>query len=58
MEGVFDSEQAELYSLTALPDLVALRVMTFPRRRFDDADRLIRPRITGWTADRFLPGSL
>jgi len=52
--SVFDLGRAEGYSLTALPDLVALRVMTFPDRRFHDADRVIRRRIADWTPDPIL----
>ena len=53
---VFKPDRAELYSLTALPDLIALRVMTFPGSRFRDADRIIRHRIPDWTADPVLAG--
>lgn len=48
---VFDQGQTEKYTLTALPDLVAVRVLAFPRRRLEDAERIIRSRIQGWTAD-------
>ena len=53
--GVFRAAQAESYSLTALPDLVGLRVMTFPGSRFHEVHRLVRPRIRGWVADP-IPG--
>jgi hypothetical protein len=49
--SAFDAERSERYSLTALRDLVGLRVMTFPGRRFRDAHRVIRRRIADWTAD-------
>jgi len=49
--SAFDAEHPERYSLTALRDLVGLRVMTFPGQRFRDAHRVIRRRILDWTAD-------
>jgi hypothetical protein len=49
--GRFDTDQPEKYSLTVLPDLVAVRVLTFPPPRFEDARRIVTARIPTWTAD-------
>jgi len=49
--GLFDSDRAEQYSLTALPDLVGIRVLVFPPRRLDEARAALVPRLTGWVAD-------
>ena len=49
--GRFDTDQIEKYSLVTLPDLVGVRVLTFPQSRYDDAQRIISARIRGWTAD-------
>lgn len=48
---VFDEKSPGKYTLTSLPDLVAVRVLAFPRRRLDEAERILRPRIQGWTVD-------
>lgn len=49
--GVFDSDHAEQYSLTALPDLVGIRVLTFPQRRLEEARIALSSRLRGWVAD-------
>ena len=48
---VFDTEKAESYSLTKLRDLVGIRVLTFPRQQARDAERVLRPYVSQWTAD-------
>lgn len=53
--SVFDEKRPEKYTLTSLPDLVAVRVLAFPRRRLEEAERILRTRIQGWTADP-IPG--
>jgi ppGpp synthetase/RelA/SpoT-type nucleotidyltranferase len=49
--GVFDDTRESQYSLTVLPDLVGIRVLTFPQRRLEDARLALAPRMTGWVAD-------
>lgn len=49
--GVFDAEKAESYSLANLRDLVGIRVLTFPRQRARDAERVLLPYVSQWTAD-------
>jgi len=40
--GVFDPDQADSYTLTALNDLAGVRVMVFPRSRWHEADTALR----------------
>jgi len=51
--GIFDTDRRDQYTLTSLPDLVGIRVLTFPQRRLEDAHNAIRSlaRLTAWTAD-------
>jgi hypothetical protein len=49
--GAFDSGQPEKYSLTALPDLVGLRVLTFPHSCFQRAEEIVVSRVSEWTPD-------
>ncbi len=49
--GRFDTDDPTKYSLLALPDLVGIRVLTFPPSRLDAALEVISGRIQGWTAD-------
>jgi len=49
--GLFDPDHAETYSLTALPDLVGVRVLVFPPRRLDEVRAALAPRLNGWMAD-------
>jgi ppGpp synthetase/RelA/SpoT-type nucleotidyltranferase len=49
--AAFDSTQPSKYSLTALPDLVGIRVLTFPESSFDHARPIIERRIADWTSD-------
>jgi ppGpp synthetase/RelA/SpoT-type nucleotidyltranferase len=49
--GLFDAGRATEYSLMVLPDLAAVRVMGFPERRVDDAQRALMTTLSTWTAD-------
>jgi len=49
--GLFVAERAAEYSITALPDLAAVRVMAFPERRVDDARNALRETLSAWRAD-------
>ena len=49
--GAFDPSLPEKYSLTALPDLVGVRILTFPRACFEDARNAVMARIAGWVPD-------
>jgi hypothetical protein len=49
--GRFDTDRPEQYSLTMLPDLVGVRVLTFPRSRLLEVRDTLLPRIAGWRAD-------
>lgn len=49
--GLFDSDRDTHYSLTALPDLVGVRVLSFPQRRLEETRVALSPRLSGWTAD-------
>jgi hypothetical protein len=48
---VFDPEQAGSYSLTALNDLAAVRVLAFPRSRWIEADQAVRQLLSSWMPD-------
>lgn len=50
-EGTTFDVRSDRYSLLALPDLVAIRILGFPEQRLDDARRILAPRIATWTAD-------
>ncbi len=51
--GRFDIDHGESYSLTALPDLVGIRVLAFPQRRLQDVRRILEaePRLSSWKSD-------
>jgi ppGpp synthetase/RelA/SpoT-type nucleotidyltranferase len=49
--GRFVPEDPERYSLTTLPDIVGVRVLTFPRRHFESVQRLLSPMTDSWTRD-------
>ena len=49
--GVFDPDEPGKYSLTSLPDLVGVRVLTFPERRLESVRQALWPRISEWEAD-------
>jgi len=49
--GLFDVKRAEEYSITALPDLAAVRVMAFPERRVADAHGALRSTLSSWRFD-------
>ena len=46
-------DPGEEYSLTALPDLIGIRVLAFPQRRLQDVRRALEqePRLSGWKPD-------
>jgi ppGpp synthetase/RelA/SpoT-type nucleotidyltranferase len=47
------ADDDETYTLTALPDLIGIRVLAFPQRRLQDARSILEaePRLSGWKAD-------
>jgi len=47
----FDEDAPSRYTLTSLPDLVGLRVMVFPKSRFDDVHTRLRARYAEWSSD-------
>ena len=49
--GLFVAERALEYSITALPDLAAVRVMAFPERRVADAQDALQQTLSAWKAD-------
>jgi hypothetical protein len=49
--GTFDAEQPGRYSLATLPDLVGIRVLTFPQRQFEAVRLLLSSRTDPWNAD-------
>jgi hypothetical protein len=49
--GTFDPERPEKYLLTDLPDLAAVRVLVFPRKRLIEVDNVLRARFTDWNPD-------
>src|SRR4051812_14690594 len=49
--GTFVPEAPERYSLTFLPDLIGIRVLTFPHRHFETVRRLLSPITDAWTSD-------
>lgn len=49
--GLFDTDHPDKYSLTSLPDLVGIRVLTFPHRRLVQVSDALLPRIADWVAD-------
>jgi len=53
--GLFDPDHPEQYSLTSLPDLVGVRVLTFPQRCLEEVHKTLVPRIAGWVADHIEP---
>jgi hypothetical protein len=49
--GLFDVQRSDDYSLTALPDLAAVRVMGFPEQRCLDARKVLEEILAAWTYD-------
>jgi ppGpp synthetase/RelA/SpoT-type nucleotidyltranferase len=49
--GAFAEDRTEEYTLTALRDLAAVRVMAFPHRRLLESHDVVRRAIAGWAAD-------
>lgn len=49
--GRFDPTRTEQYSLTTLPDLVGLRILTFPDVCFQEVQKVVSARLLGWTED-------
>lgn len=47
----FDLGRIDSYTLTALPDLVGVRVLVFPRSRWIEADGALRQRFPSWVPD-------
>src|SRR3954447_46664 len=47
----FVPEQPDRYTLTSLPDLVGVRVLTFPTRHMEAAHSLLLPLTASWTPD-------
>ena len=48
---VFDPEKPETYSLSALPDLIGVRVLVFPNHRIDQVRLALQPLLSSWTVD-------
>lgn len=48
--GAFDPDRRDSYSIVSLPDLAGVRVLAFPRNRWEEADRLLHPHF-GWISD-------
>jgi hypothetical protein len=55
--GTFDSSQPDKYSLSALPDLVGVRILTFPQSCFAAAGEIVTKRIPGWLPDHIEAGN-
>lgn len=49
--GLFDTDRATEYSLLALRDLAAVRVMAFPQQRVHDAHHALVSLLSGWIPD-------
>ncbi len=49
--GGFDEDDPDQYSITSLPDLVGVRVLTFPHRYQEVVRQALWPRISEWEAD-------
>jgi len=53
--AIFDSDQADSYTLTARNDLAGVRVLAFPRSRRIEANTYLRqPPYSSWTSDPVL----
>jgi hypothetical protein len=52
--GVFNRDMPEKYTLLALSDLVAVRVLVFPSKRADAVDRELRNKFLNWKPDPVL----
>jgi len=54
--GIFDPDQADSYTLTALNDLAGVRVLVFPRSRWHEAEAALRRHefFSSWKADPVL----
>lgn len=48
---LFDPERAESYSLTALHDLVGIRVLVFPSQRMEQVHAALGPMLSDWLPD-------
>ena len=53
----FDEDAPTKYTLTHLPDLVALRVLVFPRSRLEDVRTIVRTKFADWIPDPVKTGS-
>ena len=49
--ATFDSDQPELYTLSALRDLAGIRILAFPRRRLAEIDQVLREQFPSWKSD-------
>lgn len=47
----FDRDRPDLYTLTALNDLAAIRVLAFPRKLLLEIDAILREQFFNWTPD-------
>jgi hypothetical protein len=47
----FETERAETYSLSALRDLVGIRVLVFPASRIPQVNAVLQPLLADWSAD-------
>lgn len=50
---VFDPEKVETYSLSALHDLVGIRVLVFPSQRAAQVHAALRPLLSNWSENPF-----
>jgi ppGpp synthetase/RelA/SpoT-type nucleotidyltranferase len=53
----FDEDSPENYTLASLPDLAALRVLVFPKRRLEEVHASVRSKYADWTSDPVKTGS-
>jgi hypothetical protein len=53
----FDEDAPTKYTLTNLPDLVALRVLVFPRSRLEDVHTIVRAKFADWISDPVKTGT-
>jgi len=54
--GTFDPSQPDKYSLRALPDLVGVRILTFPQSCSAAARKIVTERVPGWLPDHIEAG--
>jgi hypothetical protein len=52
----FDEEAPAKYTLTALPDLAAIRVLVFPKARLDEVHSTLRAKYAHWLSDPVMTG--